>query len=456
MDFMNKQVLVIGAGISGNAVAAVAKKAGAQKVVLSDAKTIDKLKYDFTALQELGVELSFGPQTLSLLDDMDMVILSPAVPVKIPLVQEAYQRGIPVVSEVEVAYKMAKSPMIAVTGTNGKTTTVSLLGELMHTRYPEAGVGGNIGIPLCEEVLKAGSDSYIVAEISSYQMEASQEFHPHIAVILNVTPDHVVRHGTLEVYQQMKEKIFAQQNDQDFLVLNYDNAKTRDMAQRANSQIFYFSRLEKLTEGAYVSDGWLTITWQGQTCRLCRVEELKIKGGHNVENALAAAATAFLGGVRIPKITEVLQKFAGVEHRIEPVAVITGVPYYNDSKATNTDSAIKALESFHGHLVLIAGGDDKHTDLQEFMKLVKEKTDELILVGEATARFKENALAVGYPEEHIHEAGFSMEEAVRIAHSISGPPQVVLLSPACASFDMYDGYEARGRDFKRLVQALKD
>lgn len=456
IDFSDKNVLVVGVGISGNAAAKVAKAQGAARVVLSDAKAERDLKYDLADVRAAGVELVFGPQKNSLLDDVDLVILSPAVPVRIPLVQEAYRRAIPVVSEVQVAYELAKSPILAVTGTNGKTTTVTLLGELMKTRYPDAGVGGNIGIPLCEEALKAGENSCIVAEISSYQMEATTNFRPHVAVVLNVTPDHVVRHGSLEVYQQMKEKMFAQQTPDDYLVLNYDNDKTRDMAKRAKGQVFFFSRLEKLDEGAFVQDGWLTIQWQGQICRLCRADELKIKGGHNVENALAAASAAFLGGARIPKIIEVLKEFSGVEHRIEPVTVIGGVAYYNDSKATNTDSAIKALESFDGHIVLIAGGDDKMTDLTEFMNLVKERVDALILVGDAAARFKENAVKLGYPPEHIYEAGYSMEEAVQKAHAIAGPPQTVLLSPACASFDMYDGYEARGRDFKALVRALED
>ena len=453
MDFTNMNVLVVGVGISGNAVAKVAKKMGAE-VTLSDSKAEADIKYDLQELRDIGIKLVFGKQDNSLLDGVDMVILSPAVPVRVPLVQEAYKRNIKVTTEVEVAYKLAKSPILAVTGTNGKTTTVTLLGQLMRTRYPNTGVGGNIGIPLCEEVLKAGEDSCTVAEISSYQMEASSEFNPHVAVVLNVTPDHVVRHGSLEVYQQMKEKMFANQSPEDYLVLNYDDPKTRGMAERAKGQVFFFSRQEILKEGAFLADGWLTISWQGQVCKLCRADELKIKGGHNIENALAAAAAAFLGGVRIPKIGEVLKAFEPVEHRIEPVATVNGVPYYNDSKATNTDSAIKALESFDSHLILIAGGDDKHTDLTEFMTLVKAKVDELILVGDATERFKEAALANGYEAEHIHEAGYSMEKAVEIAHNISGIPQTVLLSPACASFDMYTGFEERGRDFKRLVKDL--
>lgn len=453
MEFMGKKVLVIGAGISGNAVAKIAKNMGAD-VTLSDSKAEADISYNMQELRDAGIKLVFGKQEPSLLDGVDMVILSPAVPVRIPVVQEAYKRNIPVTTEVEVAYNLAKSPILAVTGTNGKTTTVSLLGQLMRTRYPNAGVGGNIGIPLCEEALKAGEGSCIVAEISSYQMEASNFFNPHVAVVLNVTPDHVVRHGSLEVYQAMKEKMFANQGPDDFLVLNYDDAKTRDMANRAKGKVFFFSRKEILKEGAFVNDGWLTISWNGQTCKLCRTDELKIKGGHNIENALAAAAAAYLGGVRLPKIGESLKAFEPVEHRIEPVATVNGVPYFNDSKATNTDSAIKALQSFDGHLILIAGGDDKHTDLSEFMELVKERVDELILVGDAAARFKECAIAAGYSPEHIHEAGYSMEKAVEIAHKIAGIPQTVLLSPACASFDMFTGFEERGRVFKGLVKEL--
>lgn len=454
MEFANKKILVIGAGISGNAAAKMAVKLGAREVVLSDAKAEKDIKWDLTDVKEAGVKLVFGPQENSLLEGVDLIIMSPAVPVRIPLIQEAYKRNIKVTSEVEMAWSLAKSPILAVTGTNGKTTTVTLLGLLMKTRYPNTGIGGNIGIPLCEEAVKAGENSCVVAEISSYQMEASKDFHPHIAVELNVTPDHVVRHGSLEVYQQMKEKMFANQTEDDYLVLNYDDLKTRDMAASAKSQVAYFSRREELDEGAFVRDGWLTISWRGQVCRLCKAEDLKIKGGHNLENALAASLAAYLGGARITKIIDVLKSFTGVEHRIEPAGIIKGVPYYNDSKATNTDSAIKALESFDGHIVLIAGGDDKMTDLTEFMAMVKQNVDELILLGDAAARFKAEALKADYPAEHIHEAGYSMEEAVRMAHELSGIPQVVLLSPACASFDMYSGFEERGRDFKRLVKEL--
>ena len=457
LELAGKKVLVIGAGISGFAAAKTAKSLGAE-VTLSDAKAEKDLKYDFAELRQAGIELVFGPQQKNLLEGKDMVVVSPAVPVKVPIIKAAYDQGIRVLSEVEMAYELGKSPFAAVTGTNGKTTTVTLLGRLLASHYTEAktGVGGNIGIPLVEEALRVGKGGAIAAEISSYQMEATQDFHPHVAAVLNVTPDHIVRHGSMEVYQQMKERMFAQQTAEDFLVLNYDDPHTRGMAERAKGKVCYFSRQEELSEGACLrqADNRLVIIWEGKLHELCTVQELGIKGSHNVENALAAAASAFLMGAAAEEMVPVLKSFRGVEHRIEPVRELGGVAYYNDSKATNTDSAIKALETFPGHIILLAGGDDKLTDLTEFMALVKERCDELILLGAAAERFQQEAIKNGYPEKHIHMVGFSMEKAVEKAHELAAPPQVVLLSPACASFDMYEGFEARGRDFKRLVQEL--
>lgn len=453
MDLSGKKVLVIGAGISGFAAARLAKRFGAD-VALSDAKLEKDIKYDFQDLRKAGIALAFGQQQENLLDGTDMVIVSPAVPERIPLIQAAYRRKIRVLTEVEMAYELSESPICAVTGTNGKTTTVTLLGLLLATRFEKVGVGGNIGVPLSEEVLRVGRGGCIAAEISSYQMEITKDFHPHIAAELNVTPDHIVRHGSLEVYQQMKEKLFAQQTAADFLVLNYDDAHTRSMKERAAARVCYFSRRAELKEGAFVRDGELVIRWDGQEYPLCAAKELGIKGGHNVENALAAAAMAFLAGCEPAAMAKVLRKFRGVEHRIEYVRELDGVAYYNDSKATNTDSAIKALESFDDGIVLLAGGHDKLTDLTEFMQLACRRVTDLILVGAAAERFEKEALANGYPAEHIHRAGFSMEKAVAMAHDLAKAPQVVLLSPACASFDMYDGMAERGRDFKRLVNNL--
>ncbi|MBD3879323.1 MAG: UDP-N-acetylmuramoyl-L-alanine--D-glutamate ligase [Quinella sp. 1Q5] len=440
-----EKVLVIGAARSGIAAAKILHERGAQ-VILSDSKP--ELKIDLS-----GVEIKLDKQTEDLLSGVDKIIVSPAVPIKIPLLRAAASRGIPIISEVEFAYGLAKSPICAVTGTNGKTTTVTLLGLLLKEKFAKVGVGGNIGVPLCEVALEVGAGGYIAAEISSYQMEATRDFKPHISAILNITPDHLKRHGSMEVYQAMKEKIFAQQTAEDFLILNYDDERTREIKDRAACRVLYFSRQRELAEGAFIKDNRLVIRFKG-THELCTIDELGIKGGHNVENALAASLMAFVAGVDADNISSVLKTFQGVEHRIEFVRELDGVKYYNDSKATNTDSAIKALETFAGHIVLIAGGDDKGTDLADFLRLVNERVNWLILVGDAAARFKACALESGYPADKILEAGYSMERAVALAKNISRPPQVVLLSPACASFDMYSDFEERGRDFKRIVQEL--
>ncbi len=446
MDLASKKVLVIGAARSGIAAAKIAKNLGAT-VILSDAKESLDVKIS-------GVEIRLGKQSEELLRGVDLIIVSPAVPIKIPVLKAAAQKNIPIISEVELAYDLARSPICAVTGTNGKTTTVTLLGLLLKEKYPKAAVGGNIGFPLSEVALEVGAGGYLAAEISSYQMEATKNFKPHISAILNVTPDHLKRHGSMEVYQAMKEKIFAQQTADDFLILNYDDKITRAMKSRATCKVFYFSRQVELDEGAFLKNNSLVIKFSGESFNLCTVDELGIKGGHNVENALAASLMAFIAGVEVDKISKVLKSFQGVEHRIEFVRELDGVKYYNDSKATNTDSAIKALETFAGHIVLIAGGDDKGTDLSDFLKLVKERVDYLILVGDAAARFKACALDKNFSADRILEAGYSMQRAVDLAKAISRPPQVVLLSPACASFDMYSDFEERGRDFKRIVNGL--
>ncbi|WP_196595166.1 UDP-N-acetylmuramoyl-L-alanine--D-glutamate ligase [Pectinatus frisingensis] len=453
MDLKDKKIVIIGAGISGIAAAKIAKKSGAS-VIISDTNTADKIRYDLSELKNLDIRVVLGKQTIDLLKSADYVLLSPAVPLYTPLFKQAMDMGIKIMSEIEFAWHLAKAPIYAITGTNGKTTTTTLLGLLMKKHCHNVGVGGNIGVPLCDEVLRVGADGCTVAEISSYQLESTSAFHPHIAAVLNVTPDHIVRHGSMETYQKTKEKIFADQTKNDFLVLNFDDLRTRDMAERADSTVMFFSRKTNLSEGAIAINGSLVVKWQNKVYDVCQLDEIKIKGSHNIENALAATAMAFLAGVGIEQIAQVLKTFPGVEHRIEPVRILNGIHYYNDSKATNTDAAVKALESFPNHIILIAGGRDKQTDLTDFMKLVAERVDKLILLGDAADRFKAAAIANGFAAENISMVGYSMSEAVKTAHSLAHIPQTVLLSPACASFDMYDGYEARGKDFKKIVKAL--
>lgn len=449
MELNEKRVLVFGAGVSGIAASGVLCNLGAV-VTLADAKDRQHLK-SAAGLDAVAdrIELALGRQDENLLEGKDLLILSPGIPIRHALVEAAERRGIEVWSEVELAGRLCRAPILAVTGTNGKTTTTTLLGEMMRTKFDEVVVGGNIGTALSQEVWGVSAAGRVVAEISSFQLEGARTFHPHIAVMLNLTPDHIDRHGSFAGYAAAKEKIFACQTKDDFAVLNYDDAAVRDMAGRIPSQVFYFSRAAILSEGAFVADGSIRLRRNGREEKVCAVSDMKLFGGHNVENALAACSAAYLAGVAPQGMARVLGSFTGVEHRIEPVATIRGVPYYNDSKATNPESSIKALEAFSGHIVLIAGGRDKNTDLSEFMTLVRDRVDRLILIGEAADRFEAAAREHGCVS--IYRAP-SLEAAVRKALEDAAPPQVVLLSPACASYDMFDNYEQRGRVFKDLVR----
>ena len=449
MDLSGKSVLVFGAGVSGFSAAKTLLEQQAM-VTLADGKERGDLKHAEGLAELVGkVELALGRQDEALLAGKDLLILSPGISINHVLPQAALRLQIPVWGEVELAGRLCKAPIAAVTGTNGKTTTTTLLGEMMKTKYAEVVIGGNIGVGLAQAVSQVSSQGYVVAEISSFQLEAAGTFQPHIAVILNLTPDHIDRHGSFAGYGAVKEQIFANQQPQDYLVLNHDDENVRDMANRCRSQAFFFSRRVELESGAFVSDGSICLRWQGKSALVCRVDEMKLFGGHNVENALAACAAAFLAGVDPEQMAKVLRDFTGVEHRIEPVATLEGVRWYNDSKATNPESSIKALEAFDGHVVLIAGGRDKNTDLSEFADLIKAKADLLILIGEAAERFELAARAAGV-EKIVRSA--SLADAVETARKLAKSPQVVLLSPACASYDMFDNYEQRGEIFKQLVR----
>jgi UDP-N-acetylmuramoylalanine--D-glutamate ligase len=449
-EFLNKKILVLGAGVSGISVANILQQLGAH-VTLSDAKSVDKMDKDFSQLAANGVILALGNQTELLLDGIDYIVLSPGISIYVSLVAAAKRRGIPVMSEVEVAYRLSSAPIIAITGTNGKTTTTTLIGEILKTTGRQVAVGGNIGAALSEQALEVGADGFVVAEISSFQLEGAIKFRPHIAAVLNLTPDHLDRHHTMAVYQEMKERIFDNQDKNDYLILNYDDVIVRGMAERALGKTMYFSRRQQLDQGIFEHNGTITLKWEEKLIDICALNDIQIKGGHNVENALAACAVGYFAGASPEDMAKVLKTFQGVEHRIEPVAEIAGVGYYNDSKATNPESTIKALEAFPGHIILIAGGRDKNTDLTEFMQLAKERVDHLIVLGEAQQRFTEAATQHGV--KNIHNVT-SFTEAVTLARSLAQPPQVVLLSPACASYDMFDNYEERGKVFKDLVRRL--
>ena len=452
MPFNNKKIVVLGAGISGVSVAQVLQQQGAQ-VILSDAKPAQLCKnQDFSLLQQCGVELVLGRQDEGLLTNVDYLVVSPGIAIDIPLITAAKDRGITVISEIEVAYRLCPAPILAITGTNGKTTTTTLLGEMIKRMNSEVVVGGNIGLALSREVAEIGEKGIVIAEISSFQLEGIIDFKPHIAAILNITPDHLDRHHTIENYIEMKERVFANQTKTDYIVLNYDDSTVRAMENKVASQVFFFSSERELPAGIYIKEGIITITWDDKTIPVCPVKDITLPGRHNVENVLAACSIAYLAGVKVEDMVQTIQEFTGVEHRIEKVAVINDVAYYNDSKATNPESSIKALQAFEEPLILIAGGRDKNTDLTDFMKLITEKVQHLILIGEATQRFR--AAAIEKNVKNIYDAR-DLANAVSLAYELAQKQDVVLLSPACASYDMFKSYEERGKIFKALVAKIR-
>lgn len=447
---MDKAVLVYGIGISGCGAADILARSGKRVLLYNDAE--HEIEPDLKKLlAETGGQVVIGGGE-KLLDEVEEVILSPGISLENPLVQEAMRRGINVTGEAELAYRNYKGHIIGITGTNGKTTTTILVGEMLATLPCVTKVGGNIGMALTKEVETMPENSWLAAELSSFQLETVQNFRAEIAVILNLTPDHLTRHHTMEAYGAAKCNIFKNQHPEDVTLLNFDDPIVKSWGGLVPGRLCWFSRKEILPQGIYMAGGDFVIAWEDYKEVICNKKDLQIFGGHNEENVLAAIGAAFFAGVEPCNIAAVLKNFKGVVHRIEYTATINGVPYYNDSKATNTDSTIKALEAFeNGRLILIAGGRDKLTPLDEMMQLAKTKVDAMILLGEAAERFKEAAEKAGIAD--IRMAG-SMREAVELAHKIAAEPQTVLLSPACASFDMFTGFPQRGCCFKEIVAEL--
>lgn len=447
-----KAVMVYGAGISGRGAAEVLVQQNKRVYLYNDTAC----QLDAALLQKLEASCGgFVCGTASfeeLLPQVELIVLSPGVPADCENVLLAEQSGVEVISEVELGYRLFGGHIAAITGTNGKTTTTTLVGEMLKRLSVPSAVGGNIGLALSKEVEQLPENGWLAAELSSFQLEKVQSFCPDIAVVLNLTPDHLERHHTMKAYGDAKKRIFTQQGPQQVTVLNYDDPEVRSWADESKGQICFFSRKEELENGIFMQNGDFVIKWKNETFKVCNIKEMHLFGGHNEENVLAAIACGFFAGVSIADIADVLRNFRSIEHRLEYVKTIKGVPYYNDSKATNTDSTVKALEAFeNGHIILLAGGHDKLTPLEPMMEVIKEKVDTLILLGEARERFNAAAVACGVP--HIMLAD-SFEEAVNMAYKLAQPPQVVLLSPACSSFDMFKNYPERGRCFKNLVQGL--
>lgn len=446
-------VIVYGAGISGRGAAQVLAAKGQQVYLYNDAPVNVEPELE-AALTAVGGGLKIGQRAYDeLLEVCKQVVLSPGVPCDSENVLAAEAAGLEVISEVELGYRLYGGHIAAITGTNGKTTTTTIVGEMLKRLPVPSAVGGNIGLALSKEVENLPQNGWLAAELSSFQLEKVNSFSPDIAVVLNLTPDHMERHHTMAAYGAAKQNIFRFQTAEQVTVLNYDDPIVRDWAAESKAQICYFSRKEVLTNGIYMQNGDFIISWHGTKHVVCNISELHLFGGHNEENVLAAIACGFFAGVSVADMADVLRSFRSIEHRLEYVTTIDGVPYYNDSKATNTDSTIKALEAFKdGHIILLAGGHDKLTPLEPMMELIKEKTDALILLGAAKERFNEAAIKCGVQNIVLAD---SFEDAVGKAHALAHQPEVVLLSPACSSFDMFKNYPERGRRFKELVLALE-
>ena len=451
MELKGKKVLVVGLGKSGLAAALFLRHQGA-RVTVSDVRSAEALAKEIPALLEENIAVEAGGHGLLTFRRQDLIVVSPGVPLNTPELAQVQSFGLPVIGEVELAARFLKGKTLAITGSNGKTTTTTLCGKILEAGKVPVAVGGNIGLPVIALVEDSREDGWSVLEVSSFQLETTFQFHPEIAVILNVTPDHLDRHGTFENYLAAKEKIFANQTGEDALVLNADDPLSAKSSTHSKSRIFHFSRKQAVPQGAFVENGAIVFrATAGQTPeRILEVEKIPLKGAHNIENVLAAVCAARLMGVPAEAIRTAVEAFRAVEHRLELVATVHGVQYYNDSKATNVDAAAKAISSFPGGIHLILGGKDKNSDYRQLNPLLRERVKTVYTIGSAAEKI----------EGHIKEAATvvragTLAEAVERAGNAAETGDVVLLAPACSSFDQFENYEHRGRVFKDLVMARR-
>jgi UDP-N-acetylmuramoylalanine--D-glutamate ligase len=454
MELNGKRVLVVGLGKSGVASALFLKKRGA-KVSVSDTKSGDELRNEIPVLLDHGIAVETGGHGERTFRGQDLIVVSPGIPVDAPPLVQARALGENVIGEIELAAQFLPGPMVGITGSNGKTTTTSLTGEIMTTAGFPTLVGGNIGTPAISLAERATPQTVIVLEVSSFQLETIQTFCPKIAVVLNVTPDHLDRHRTFEAYVAAKARLFENQRSEDFAVFNADDPTCVKMAEQSRAQIFWFSRQKEVQQGAWVRDGNIVFRDNNGQREILQVSEIPLKGAHNLENVLAAVCAGALMGGAPDKIREAVRDFKAVEHRLEFVATIRGVDYYNDSKATNVDATIKALESFPANIHLILGGKDKGSDYTVLNDLLRRRVKRVYTIGAAAAKIESQIAspANGGPEV-IHAE--TLENAIRKANALAQSGDVVLLAPACASFDQFKNYEQRGKVFKEIVQELAE
>lgn len=452
MEWALKKVLVVGMARSGIAAAELLMQQAAVPV-LCDAKPLESFSGALDGLKDTQAVFRLGEDPIALLDEVDSVVISPAVPLDSELVQAARRRGIPLIAELELGWLFDQGDMVAVTGTNGKTTTVTLLGEIFKNAGKIAHVAGNIGYPYTRAAMASKPGDITVAEVSSFQLEAIATFHPKVAAVLNVTEDHLNRHGTMREYTRLKMRIFENQTERDVAVLNFDDPILQEMGAGLKSRVMWFSRRRAVPLGAYVEDGRIICAMDGETRPVVETAEIRIPGPHNLENALAATCVAAAMGVPVPVIRHTLRTFEGVEHRIEFVRALGGVTYINDSKGTNVDSTIKAVQTMRENTAIILGGYDKHTDFAPLAREIQKHPaiTSAVLIGQTAGQLKETLQKEGF--QTIRTAQ-TLEEAIHMATSLLPGGGNVLLSPACASFDMFKDYEERGRVFKELVNRL--
>jgi UDP-N-acetylmuramoylalanine--D-glutamate ligase len=447
MELKGKRALVVGLGKSGVASALFMKAHGAQ-VTVSDTKSGDELRNEIPVLLDHGITVETGGHGDRTFHGQDLIVVSPGVPVNAPPLLHARSLGENVIGEIELAAQFLPGPVVAITGSNGKTTTTTLTGEIMAASGFPVLVGGNIGTPAISLAERAKAETVIVLEVSSFQLETIQTFRPKVAVVLNVTPDHLDRHGTFEIYADAKARIFENQQASDFAVLNADDPTCVGMGKRNRGQVFWFSRQKEVERGAWVRGGNIVFRDASGQTEILQVSEIPLKGAHNLENVLAAVCAGVLMGCAPQKIRQAVQEFKAVEHRLEFVATIGGVDYYNDSKATNVDATIKALESFPANIHLILGGKDKGSDYTVLNDLIRQRVKRIYTIGAAAAKIESQVKGA----EIVHVE--TLENAIRKAHSSAQPGDVVLLAPACASFDQFKSYEHRGKVFKEVVKGL--
>ncbi|GGK15661.1 UDP-N-acetylmuramoylalanine--D-glutamate ligase [Caldalkalibacillus thermarum] len=448
----NKHVLVLGLAKSGFAVAKLLARYGAL-VTVNEQKPRHEC-HGVEELEALGVKVVCGSHPLSLLDEpVDLIVKNPGIPYRIPFLQEAARKQIPVVTEVEVGYLLTRAPIIGITGSNGKTTTTTLIYEMLKDSDPPPLIAGNIGTVFCEVAARARPGQWLVTELSSFQLQGTTAFHPKIGVLLNIFDAHLDYHGTKQAYIEAKAKLFANQTPDDLAVFNLDQEETRRVADAVKAQVVWFSTRSHPERGAYVEDGRIKYRNKlGEVTEVLAANEVRLPGTHNLENVVAAVAVSLEAGAKLERVREVLRTFTGVPHRLQFVRELRGVRYYNDSKSTNALATKKALESFSGRVVLIAGGLDRGDDYRGLTTVFKSRVKALIVYGQVAGKLAEIGYKAGV--KHVFHVD-NVKEAVNVAHQIAEQGDTVLLSPAAASWDQFSSFEERGDMFTDCVHMLR-